>query len=127
MGGPAPDPEGHGTSPRPSAFSCPECEGALWEIEEGDLLTYRCRVGHGWAAEAVLAQQAHLAERALWGALRALQERTHLADRLATHERRRGREPAATRLEQHAGQDRRHAAAIRELVTDPEAGADQPG
>jgi two-component system chemotaxis response regulator CheB len=31
---------------KPSGFSCPECGGVLWEIEDGDLLRFRCRVGH---------------------------------------------------------------------------------
>ena len=30
----------------PTAFSCPECSGTLWELEDGQLLRYRCRVGH---------------------------------------------------------------------------------
>jgi two-component system chemotaxis response regulator CheB len=32
----------------PSTFSCPECGGILWELEEGGLLRFRCRVGHAF-------------------------------------------------------------------------------
>jgi len=38
----------------PSAFSCPACGGVLWELEDengGDLLRFRCRVGHAYTAE----------------------------------------------------------------------------
>ena len=31
----------------PSAFTCPECGGALWELRDGKLLRFRCHVGHG--------------------------------------------------------------------------------
>src|SRR5207302_739863 len=40
----------------PSAFSCPECGGVLWEIQDGDLLRFRCRVGHAFSVESVLAE-----------------------------------------------------------------------
>ncbi len=35
----------------PSAFGCPECGGVLWELQEGELLRLRRRVGHAFAAE----------------------------------------------------------------------------
>src|SRR5262249_53139874 len=31
---------------RPSAFSCPECGGVLWELDDGELPRFRCRAGH---------------------------------------------------------------------------------
>lgn len=30
---------------KPSVFGCPECGGVLWEMDEGPLPRYRCRVG----------------------------------------------------------------------------------
>jgi two-component system chemotaxis response regulator CheB len=29
----------------PSRFICPECHGALWEIENGTILRYGCHTG----------------------------------------------------------------------------------
>lgn len=29
-----------------SVFVCPECHGPLWEIEDGDMLRFRCHTGH---------------------------------------------------------------------------------
>src|SRR5262249_52555810 len=29
----------------PSGFTCPECGGALWELQNGELIRYRCHVG----------------------------------------------------------------------------------
>jgi len=42
----------------PSVFSCPECQGTLWELCDGDLTRFRCRVGHAFSIERRLADQA---------------------------------------------------------------------
>ena len=68
---------------KPSVFSCPECHGTLWELEEGGLLRFRCRVGHVYSPDSMLAFQTDEVDRALWTALRTLEERAALAHRLA--------------------------------------------
>lgn len=72
---------------RPSAFSCPDCHGVLWEIEEGDLIRFRCRVGHGYLPEALAQAQSAELEEALWTALRSLRENAALATRLGERAR----------------------------------------
>jgi two-component system chemotaxis response regulator CheB len=67
-----------------SEFACPECGGVLWEIEQGDLLRFRCRVGHAYTADHLQAAQRHAVETALWAALRALEESLSMYRRLAT-------------------------------------------
>ncbi|HKY76395.1 MAG TPA: chemotaxis protein CheB [Acidimicrobiia bacterium] len=78
----------------PSGFSCPECHGGLWEIEEKGLPRYRCRVGHGYSAESLLVAQSAGLEAVLWTAYRALEERVALCHRLA--ERAHGRHAEIT-------------------------------
>jgi two-component system chemotaxis response regulator CheB len=73
----------------PSVFSCPECHGTLWEVDDGGILRFRCRVGHVYSADSMLAAQTDDVDRALWTALRTLEERAALAHKLA--ERGRGR------------------------------------
>jgi two-component system chemotaxis response regulator CheB len=68
---------------RPSGFTCPECHGGLWEIDDGHFPRYRCRVGHGFSAESLLVVQRADVESALWTAYRALEERVALFVRLA--------------------------------------------
>jgi len=67
----------------PSGFTCPECHGALWEIDDGGFPRYRCRVGHGFSADSLLFTQRSDAEAALWAAYRALEERAALCRRVA--------------------------------------------
>jgi len=67
----------------PSAFTCPECGGALWEFNDGKLLRFRCHTGHGYTAESLGAEQFNGLEAALWTALRALEENAALRRRMA--------------------------------------------
>ena len=68
---------------RPLVPSCPECGGALREVTDGELLRYRCHVGHAYDADLLLGAQTEIVERALWSALRALEERVALLWRMA--------------------------------------------
>src|SRR5581483_6679040 len=68
---------------KPSRFTCPECHGTLWEIEDGSLLRYRCHVGHAFSADMVQAAQGEEVDRLLGTLLRAQQERAGLARRMA--------------------------------------------
>ncbi len=60
----------------PAPFVCPDCGGTLFELEDSGLVRYRCRVGHAYGLEGLLAQKSSDIEGALWSAVRALEERT---------------------------------------------------
>ena len=103
---------------RPSGFSCPDCDGVLWQIQDGGLERYRCRVGHAWSPEGLLTQQSEALEAALWVALRSLEERAALARRLAEPARRRGHSITATRFEEQAAEGQQAARLVRDLLLD---------
>jgi two-component system chemotaxis response regulator CheB len=69
----------------PTAFACPSCHGALWELKDGNLTRYRCHTGHAFSPESLLAEQSDAVEEALYSALRALQEKATALRRLASH------------------------------------------
>lgn len=105
-------------------FSCPECGGALWEIRDGELPRYRCRVGHAYATEAVFEDQAYSVDRALWIALRALLERASMSERIATRVRNgNGSNATAERFERLAEEAHAQAAVIREVLLRRDASA----
>jgi len=68
----------------PSALTCPDCGGGLWEMNEIKPLRYRCHTGHAFTARSLDNAQAYVAEHALWASVRALQEREMLLRRLAS-------------------------------------------
>ncbi len=68
----------------PSALTCPDCGGGLWELKNSKPLRYRCHTGHGYSARTLENAQTGVTEYALWSGVRALQERELLLRRLAT-------------------------------------------
>jgi two-component system chemotaxis response regulator CheB len=105
-------------------FSCPECGGALWEIREGDLPRYRCRVGHAYATDSVFEDQSDSVDRALWIALRALLERAALSERIAMRARKgNGSGAMAERYDRLADEAHAQAAVIRDVLSKRDATA----
>lgn len=97
----------------PSGFGCPACGGALFRLSEGDVLHFRCRVGHAWSAEALLVEQSDNLETALWAALRVLEESAALSTSLGERFQTRGSAEAAERFFSQAAESRRRAHIIR--------------
>lgn len=101
----------------PSGFVCPDCGGALWESEDDTgLWLFRCRTGHGYSVETLLAGQTETVETALCAALRALEERAAMARRMAARFRRRGSRISAGRFERQADAAVQQALLIRESL-----------
>jgi two-component system chemotaxis response regulator CheB len=108
----------------PSAFSCPECGGVLWEIRDGALTRYRCRVGHAYSAESMLTAQDERLEESIWTALKTLEESARLSRRLAGDERTRGQKWLVKRFQEKEEEARRQAEQLRRFLLElrPDSG-----
>jgi two-component system, chemotaxis family, protein-glutamate methylesterase/glutaminase len=98
----------------PSAFSCPECGGVLWELNDGNLLRFRCRTGHAYSPESMLAGQSDTLEEALWVALKTLEESLSLSRRLGRQARERGQLLVAERFEERAADAEQRIVVLRQ-------------
>jgi two-component system, chemotaxis family, protein-glutamate methylesterase/glutaminase len=103
-------------SARPSGFSCPSCQGVLFELEGEPAPRYRCRVGHAWSPGSLAAEQNGVVEQALWVALRTLEENAAINQRLAEFAEQRDRRRAATVYRQRYESSKAEAVALRELI-----------
>jgi two-component system, chemotaxis family, protein-glutamate methylesterase/glutaminase len=115
--------EGYHRAGRPSEFGCPACGGVLYELHEGNILRFRCRVGHAYTAETLVAEQSDGLEEALWVALRALEERVALFKRLAENSREHGHDRTADHFQEQVKTTEKHADAVRQLLLNGAGGA----
>jgi two-component system chemotaxis response regulator CheB len=101
---------------KPSVYGCPECGGILWEMQEGEWLRFRCRVGHAFSANGLVRSQAEGLESALWNSFRLLHENAALANRLAERARGNQHDAVAEKFEVRAQLAEEQAELIRGLL-----------
>lgn len=99
---------------KPSVFACPECHGVLWEVKDGELVRYRCRVGHAYSADSLKGELDQSAERAMWAAMRALEEKAAMTHRLLASVK--GPKSYLGRLQEQADADAHNAHVIRDMI-----------
>jgi two-component system, chemotaxis family, protein-glutamate methylesterase/glutaminase len=92
-------------------LSCPECQGALWELQD-DVLRFRCHVGHAYNPVTLDALKTRELEDALWAAVRGFGETAHVADKIA----RRHSGEDAVRFAERARTARAQADLLRQVI-----------
>lgn len=102
----------------PAGLSCPDCHGPLYTIDEHGYVRYRCRVGHAWSAQSLLAKNDSALESALWMGLRSLEEKAALAGDMGKRAAQRGQPLAAGRFSQLADEAHDAAELIRRMLVD---------
>jgi two-component system, chemotaxis family, protein-glutamate methylesterase/glutaminase len=110
------DPNGETKPGVQSEVSCPDCRGVLWEIQEGDLLRFRCRTGHAYSPETLLQAEGEGIETALWEALRSIEERLALRRRLIEQARERRLHSLVKHFEEQANESEAAVQTLRKLL-----------
>ncbi len=99
-----------------TVYTCPECGGSLWQVDEKELVQFRCHVGHVYHGEALLAEQAEILEAALWTAVRTFKDRAVLARQLAEQERGRSNWAAAERFDEESRRAQQYSDSIQRYL-----------
>ena len=99
-----------------SAFTCPECHGALIEITNGKLVRFRCHTGHAFSINSLLAESTESTENTLWSAVRAIDENIMLLDHMAQHALQAEKFELAKMLARKAEESKQHADLLRKAA-----------
>jgi two-component system chemotaxis response regulator CheB len=102
---------------RRSVLTCPDCDGVMWEIEDDDLSHYRCHVGHAYGADMMTLALDENVRRALGSALRALEERIALTEKLRWQASERGHNQSADTWARKIEEIEKEADALRKAIT----------
>ncbi|MFL6215989.1 MAG: chemotaxis protein CheB [Blastocatellia bacterium] len=95
---------------------CPDCGGPMWEFRDHEFKHFQCRVGHKFSPESILANHAETLERALWVAVRTLEERSSLTREMANVARHTSGENVIQKFEGEAEEAARNAEIIRKML-----------
>ncbi len=99
-----------------SALTCPECGGALWQVNQDQVVRFRCHVGHAFYAEALLDHQSEVLEAALWTAVRSFKEKEFLARQLAARAHAEGKAESAHRFHDQAHIAHKYSTLIQQYL-----------
>jgi two-component system, chemotaxis family, protein-glutamate methylesterase/glutaminase len=104
---------------RPLALTCPDCGGALRQIEGSPAPQYRCHIGHLYGASELLPAQLAALERALEVAQRVLNERIELSRRMVEDAKLNGRSHGIRYWRKLQTETEKQIDAIRQVLSSP--------
>lgn len=101
---------------KPSFFTCPACHGVLVQIQEGELVRYRCHTGHAYSQEALLSEVDESIELGLWNAVRTMDETILLLRQMADQVSTQGDDERAQRFRQKADDVEQRSQQVRQFA-----------
>ncbi len=85
-----------------TTYTCPECNGSIWQIGTEEPLRFRCHIGHSFTANVFLSEQTQNIENALWSAVRAMEEKVTFLRQMSERMKNYNLQNAVTKYEDHA-------------------------
>jgi two-component system chemotaxis response regulator CheB len=99
-----------------TTYTCPDCNGAIWQIGDEEPLKLRCHVGHSFTGEVFLQEQRRNVETALWSAVRIMEEKVTFSRQLAERKRRQDQVAEAVAYEREAAELDEALGTVRDLI-----------
>lgn len=97
-------------------YTCPDCGGTLWQVNQSNLTRFVCHVGHAWSPEIALMLKTEQLEAALWTAARLLTEKATMTRQFANLTREAGDNEQAQRIIDQAELDEQHLRIVKEQL-----------
>ena len=96
--------------------ACPECDGPIYEVKDGELALFQCFVGHRFSPAEPWRATHRSVGAALWTASRKLKERIVLHEQLAERKRNKGEDELRKPLEESVSTARDDLKLLREIL-----------
>jgi two-component system, chemotaxis family, protein-glutamate methylesterase/glutaminase len=110
------DPETIAQFSAPVALSCPACGGVLSQVKRWPPLRFRCQVGHSYTADALASEKEGVVDEAIRVALRIVEERALLTQKMADDAHQSGRHAAAVSYEQRVKESKTYAGILQKAI-----------
>jgi len=99
-----------------TAFSCPDCGGRLWRVVNGKLKHYRCHIGHAYSESDLVLRQAETTEQTIWAAVRMMEERKLMVEKLAKQNSGQGLQRIGSHYLEQSKNLQGHIAKLKDLL-----------
>jgi two-component system, chemotaxis family, protein-glutamate methylesterase/glutaminase len=101
-----------------STFTCPDCGGVLFEMMSDDITRYRCHTGHVYNQLELSKKQNEALENTLWIALRMLEERKSLLEKMSGEEKSKGWNISSVNKKERAAELNEHIERLKKFLFD---------
>lgn len=99
-----------------TTYTCPDYNGAIWQIGDEEPLKLRCHVGHSFMGEVFSVEQSRNIESALWSAIRIMEEKVTFSRQLADRKRKQNMLSEADAYEKEANALDNEVLKVRDLI-----------
>jgi two-component system chemotaxis response regulator CheB len=97
-------------------FVCPDCGGTLEEVRQNGIPVFGCHVGHQYSMAGIFDEQGGQVEKAMWTAIRSLEDRGILLRRLSRSSHDQGHARSAQLWRSRADEADRKVRMLREVL-----------
>jgi two-component system chemotaxis response regulator CheB len=99
-----------------TVYTCPDCGGGLWEVRGDALNRFRCFTGHAYTEDELVLRQGVNVEHSLWIAVRMMEERSNLYNKIAAEHQKRGLSRITTTYQRNANNLKKHIDALKQVL-----------
>jgi two-component system chemotaxis response regulator CheB len=99
-----------------SPLTCPECNGVLVKLREGNLVRYRCHTGHAYLSSSLLTDLTESVDVKLWQSLKSLEEIIIVLEQGAEEQQQLNNVPMSDDLLQKAAIARNRAKKLHDFI-----------
>jgi two-component system, chemotaxis family, protein-glutamate methylesterase/glutaminase len=99
-----------------STFTCPDCGGILFGMKSDGISRYRCHTGHVFNQKELSKKQNEALENTLWIALRMLDERKSLLEKMSQEEKSKGWNISAANKKERAAELNEHIQRLKNFL-----------